>query len=1681
MPDVSPPSDSTLLARVLRIFVSSPGDVGEERLMAERVIGRLQGEFGRSVQLAPYFWEHEPMRATGHFQEQILRPSACDIVVCMLWSRLGTRLPENVSAEGKTGTEWEFEDAADSYRKKHIPDLLVYRKDKTPVASLRDEAGLEEKRRQLKALDAFVKRWFQAEDGTFQAAFKTFGALDEFEAVLESDLRKLIQERVGAAAPERTWHQEPFRGLQAFEYQHAPIFFGRTRAISAVKEQLVQQAARGCAFVLVFGMSGVGKSSLVRAGVLPLLTQPGVIEGIGLWRWCVFRPSDAAADLAGGLAATLTAETALPELQAAGVNTDQLADFLRQAPEQAVLPLRVGLHRAAETVQAAEHLSRPPAARLALVVDQLEELFTLERVDERQRRGFVQALSALARSGLVWVIGTMRSDFYPRCAEVAELAALKEGAGQYDLLPPSAPELQQMIELPARAAGLRFEERQNGERLDHVLHEAASRDPRALPLLEFTLDELYKQVPPDAAGLTFAAYEQLGGMEGALARRAEDEFARLSPAVQAALPAVFRALVTVRTGEAEVVVAQPAPKEKLQADPDQRALVTAFVQARLLVSDKSSAGVPVVRLAHEALLHHWPRLKQWLVKDMDFLRIRARVTEAAAHWQAEGRLPELLLPAGKPLAEGEFLLARRHELDPAVVQYVELSRQRAYRARQRRRLAVAGFVAVLLAGTVLSITFAIQAAANAQKETQQRERAEDKTAEARKEKNRADAKATEAKANEQKADRARKEADKQKRIAELRAKDLEEETANLAILSGHAADNAWEAGRVELARDFLLAVPIKYRGWEWRYRQRRFQGSYATLYGHTGAVNAVAFSPGGQRLASASDDGTVKLWEAVSGKEVLTLRGHGARVSAVAFSPDGQRLASASDDKTVKLWDASSGNELLTLRGHTTEVRAVAFSPDGKHVASASAVHESALFPGEVKLWAVGSGKELFTLRGDTRGATAVAFSPDGQRLAAPGWRSGHARLWAVGSGKELKTLAEHGVYAPLAFSPDGQRLASASFDRTVKLWEAGGGRELLTLHGHTGVVYDVAFSPDGQRLASAGFDKTVKLWDASSGKELLTLRGHASAVNAVAFSPDGQRLASASDDKTVKLWDAGGGKERWNPLDPTLKLRAAAFSADGQRQATVGLLPPFTALWDTRSRKMLFTQRRESDPSLVLGVGLSPDGQRLATASYDGTVKLWDASSGKELLTLRGHTDVLVAVAFSPDGQCLASASGDKTVKLWGARSGKELLTLHGHTDMVVAVAFSPDGQCLASASDDKTVKLWDAGGGRELLTLRGHTNWVTAVAFSPDGQRLASASEDKTVKLWEAGSGKELLTLRGHTNWVTAVAFSPDGQRLASASLDSTLKLWDTGSGKELLTLPGNTYGVTAVSFSPDGQRLAYAKWDGTAKVWRAGSVKEPLTLRGHTDWVTGVAFSPDGQRLASASVDQTARLWDTGSGKELLTLRGHTDSVTAVTFSPDGQRVATAGRDKTIELWDARRGQALLLLRGHTAEVEGVSFSPDGQKLFSRDSSGITLAWGVKTGAPVRPPTNLVFPFTGAGPAFMASLMATSMWTKWVFPFTGGGALDPTRPLLALPVGDRIELIDLSPPTPAEVAFRQGMARFDPFWHRAHAEANTKAGNWFAAAFHWRLLAEHDPGNAEYRKNLEEASTQVKSSKN
>ena len=615
---------------------------------------------------------------------------------------------------------------------------------------------------------------------------------------------------------------------------------------------------------------------------------------------------------------------------------------------------------------------------------------------------------------------------------------------------------------------------------------------------------------------------------------------------------------------------------------------------------------------------------------------------------------------------------------------------------------------------------------------------------------------------------------------------------------------------------------------------------FPTLKGHTDQVWSVVFSPDGKRLASASSDHTVKVWDVISGQETLSLKGHSAEVVSVAFSPDGKRLASASYDKSVKVWDVPSGQIAFTLKGHTAAVQSVVFRPDGKQLASSSADLEQ---PGELKVWDAKSGQELRTVRGHTGGFRSVAFSPDGKRLASANLDE-TVRVWDATSGQQILTLRGHtGGVRSVSFSPDGRKLASASYDKSVKLWDTASGQEILTLKGHTGWANSVAFSPDGKQLASAGGGPSptgeVKVWDATSGRETLTLKGHTKAAMSVAFSSSGMLLASASWDQSVKLWEL--------PRSPELKQKVAQ---DGSVQNRVSVNAATAGL-------ELLTFKGHTDG--VWSVAFSPDGKRLASASYDRSVKVWDAISGREMLTLNGHTVLVSSVAFSPDGKRLASGSYDRSVKVWDAVSGQEKLTLRGHAKAVKSVAFSPDGKQMASASEDQTVKLWDTMNGHEMLALIGHSSVVESVAFSPDSKWLASSGYDNTIKVWDAVSGQEKLTLRGHAKAVKSVAFSPDGKQMASASEDQTVKLWDTATGQVLLTLKGQTYGVTSVTFSPDGKRLASAGYGKTIKVRDTTSGQEILSLTGHTGNVLSLSFSSDGKRLASASLDETVRVWN------------------------------------------------------------------------------------------------------------------------------------------------------------------------------------------------------------------------------
>jgi WD40 repeat protein len=552
-----------------------------------------------------------------------------------------------------------------------------------------------------------------------------------------------------------------------------------------------------------------------------------------------------------------------------------------------------------------------------------------------------------------------------------------------------------------------------------------------------------------------------------------------------------------------------------------------------------------------------------------------------------------------------------------------------------------------------------------------------------------------------------------------------------------------------------------------------------------------------------------------------------------------------------------------------------------------------------------------------------------------------------------------------LAFSPDNRLLAVPSGDRTIKVWDAAKGQEVLTLRGHANQVLCVAFSPDGKHLASTSEDKTVRLWDLTTGKETVTFLGHANPAGGLVFSPnDGRYLASVSAGEFVRVWDTSNGSlvRSFPAAHVRQGLVTVVFSPDGSRLAS-GSGENAVKVWEVTSGREALTLSGHTAP--VFSVAFSADGKRLASLDRDSEGKLWDLPAGPQAepavlsprCSFHRHSNSAWSMAFSPDGRRLAVGGGqaDANVRVYDTTTGETVFTLPGHIERVISVAFSPDGQRLASASLDRTIKLWEMTTGQEALTLRGHSDLVGRIRFSPDGHRLASASADGTVRVWDANPLEEnpdsrARTLRGHAGIVYGVAFSPDGKRLASASADGTVKVWNPESGQEVRTLRGHADTVFSVAFGPDGRLLSGSR-DRTARLWNVETGQAVRVLDQFQPMVRSVALSPDGKKLATSSVE-VVQLWDTETGGPLLQpLRLPDIGVRCVTFSPDGRFLATAGGHRNTKVWDAATGKEVSGIEGHATRVWSVAFSSNGDTLASGDADGNVTVWERATGQTIR----------------------------------------------------------------------------------------------------------------------------------
>jgi WD40 repeat protein/serine/threonine protein kinase len=1147
----------------------------------------------------------------------------------------------------------------------------------------------------------------------------------------------------------------PFQGLSPFTEDHADSFFGRDAELESFDERL-----RRDPFLVIVGASGAGKSSFVRAGVIPRLRDAAN------WTVLRMRPGrDPMASLAMSLQSgppstvpfTGTKKTSVPPEAVADVfGPDMDAGALALALRRNPTMLSVVLNRLAER----------SSSRVFLFIDQVEELVTL-CTDDDERRIFLETISSATADPRepVRVVLAVRDDFFGRIPWGESVRDV--GKGVVWLRVPGIEQLRETIVAPLRQRGYDFDDPTVVDQmLASVQGEAGS-----LPLLQFVLSILWRDRDKTAHLVRRASYEKCGQVAGALAEHAEHVLEGMTDAQLKTARALVLRMVTPQ------MTRRPVRQHDLLAGLNESAapILARLVEARLVAMrrDGDEADSFSAELVHEALITRWPRLIRWLADVAGDGEMLGRVGAGATEWEKAGRR-EGLLWRGEAAEQTRtwyeaYTKAGREPLLPHVEGFVLAVIALLRKTEQRRR--------ALLAGAIASVTVFVLAISYLGLRARRGE------ARAHEEATRAAEEARRAEAGDREARRQAAQARNATRMAALYNLGSDP-TSRLAILreiEGDVPPFKWQ----EEARSALYA-PI----------------SQVVFDRHAETVRSVAWSPDGKRVVSADWDGTIHVDEADGAAPTVILKGHENPSLSAVFTRDGKQVVSLSTDKTirissvdgtttrilrntagrflalspdgetialatindVRLFRIDGSGEDRVLSGHSAPVISLAWSSDSRHVVSGS-------WDKTVRIWSADGQAPPVILRGHTDKVGPVAYSPDGLHVVSSGYDK-VIRVWPV-DGKtppvELRGPTEYVLAA--AFSPDGQYVAAGSADRLVRIYRADGTGGPLVLGGHTEAVYCVAFSPNGETIASSSADKSVRIWKAHPSNEPLVLSGHTDTVYSVAWSPDDRRVASGATDGTVRVWDADGGG---TPL--VLK------GHEGR----------------------------------VNSVAWSPSGKNIASGSNDDTVRIWNADGAGRALILKGHTAVVYAVAYSPDGTHIASASFDKSLRLWNADGHGEPRVLLGHTDRLSGLAFSPDGRWLASVATDKTLRLWSADGSGEGRILFTSTEALAGVGFSHDSKRIVFGTYEKVVRVINVDGTGEPQIFKGHTNYIEATVFSPDGRFIASSSGDETIRIFPADGSGDTAVLGGHMVDVESIAFSPDGRRLASGSDDKLVRVW-------------------------------------------------------------------------------------------------------------------------------------------------------------------------------------------------------------------------------------------------------------------------
>jgi WD40 repeat protein len=1086
-------------------------------------------------------------------------------------------------------------------------------------------------------------------------------------------------------------------GLPPCPYEETPLPTGALLEgrDGAVRDLL--SAVQKKPLVAIVGASGSGKSSLVNAGLIPKLAATNALI-------LSIRPGN---HPLAALAAVLT-----PYCGIKGATPTKVEHGLRQKPDA------LG--------QLVERVVQHSKQQLVLIVESLEELYHL--CSETVQRSFLERLLAAVRSAPGFtVVLVLRSDYYPQAIAYPPLgAALQESVVWLNAM--NREELQRAIEQPAAQMGVQFEKGLSEKIMQDL------RDLERLPVLGLVLSQLWTR--QHHGWLTHQAYEEMGGIEKIITHHAEAVYAQLNENDRRRSQRLLTQFVSWNQG---VPVARIATRTEVK--PENWDLVTQLATARLLQTQFTpSQSEPTVAIAHDILIQSWGRLEHWMQVNGDFRRWQEQMRTALRAWQSQDE--ELL--QGRLLESSEqWLRQRSSDLSTPEQQFIELSRKRhrqQVKRESRRFLILKALLGVMSLAFLGALGLGALAYGEYWRATEGR------------------INAIAARSDSLFALNQRLDALTQAISAKALLKSIpwgdRTVTANVQTALLQSVYGADESNRLPPS----TAAAISPDG-QWmaignnnsiQLRQPD-EKLIKSLSGHTAAITSLAFNAQSQLLASASADRTAKIWQLNKGTAV-TLKGHTAAVQQVAFSPEGW-VATASSDGTVKLWNASG--QLLQTIAVGTPLTGVAFSPNGKTLAAST--------DSKIELWRIANGQAQPSQRLAINQPTSLTFSADGQTLAATAadqtlhcWKRDRTGGFAP---NPVRSIA-HASISRIAFTPNGKTLAAISPENTIQLWDREGNL-IRTFQGLAQPVTDLTFNPDGHTLMTSSNDHT-RLWQLQN-PAIATLNAQAQQV---AYRSDGQLIASVGQGAVIRLWSPNGMSQGilQNP-GATGESIGTAFSEDGK------ILVSATAtgtvqVWQIHAKTKEYQFLKAFNTGGTGQMSLSPDGKTLATAA-NGNIQLWSLEG--TLQKTWASPQGAVPIAFSPDGQSILMGN-DRTVKLWQT-SGKLERSFAGATEAISTIAFSPDGETIA-AGGDRHLYLWSRQDGSLSRSWEGHSQGIRSLKFGA-GDRLVTASADQTIKLWNV-EGHEIATLKGHLDPVNSATFSPKGERLASVGENGSLKIW-------------------------------------------------------------------------------------------------------------------------------------------------------------------------------------------------------------------------------------------------------------------------------------------------------------------